>query len=205
MKKKGFTLIELMAVIVVLGVLSAAVIPVVSDIIKDSAEKAYNMNIDAIKSSAYDWALKNTKLLPKNNNESVIVYLSELKSSTTIDIDIKNPKTGKVLSNNTSVTITKNGDNYTYNVNLVEVDHNEGDVPALVISGDIVDYVEVNQIGNGYAIPTAIAKDSSGNTVTAVINHQVLKDGNEVPSVDESTLGIYNIIYRVTSEGKTGT
>jgi type IV pilus assembly protein PilA len=205
MNKKGFTLIELMAVIVILGVLAGAVIPVVTSVVKDAADKAYNANIDAIKTSAYDWALQNTRLLPKENNESVVVYLNELKRNTTIDTDIKNPKTGKVLSNNTSVTITKNNNNYTYTVNLVEIDKNEGDVPALIISGDIVDYVEVNQVGDEYVIPTAVAKDNSGNTINAVINHQIIKDGNEVIKVDESAIGVYKLVYSVTYEGKTGT
>ena len=203
--KKGFTLVELMAVIVVLGLLGGIVIPVVTNIVKDAADKAYNANIEAIKTSAYDWALKNTKLLPKENNTSVVVYLNELKSNTTIAVDLKNPKTGKVLSNNTSVTITKNGNNYDYTVNLVEVDTYEGDIPALVISGDIVDYVEVNQDGVEYAIPAAIAKDSNGNVVNATVNYQILQNGSEVTEVDESTLGTYKIVYSVTYNGKTGT
>ncbi len=205
MNKKGFTLIELMAVIIVLGILAGTIIPVVTSVIKDAAEKAYNTNIDAIKTSAYDWALQNTKLLPKEDNESVVVYLNELKRNTTIATDIKNPKTGKVLSNNTSVTITKDGNSYTYTVNLVEIDKNEGDVPALIISGDIVDYVEVNQTGNEYAIPTAVAKDNNGNTVLADVSYQIIKDGNEVTKVDESTLGVYKIVYSVSYEGSTGT
>ena len=203
--KKGFTLVELMAVIVVLGLLGGIVIPVVTNIVKDAADKAYNANIEAIKTSAYDWALKNTKLLPKENNASVVVYLNELKSNTTIAVDLKNPKTGKVLSNNTSVTITKNGNNYDYTVNLVEVDTYEGDIPALVISGDIVDYVEVNQDGIEYTIRTAIAKDSNGNVVNATVNYQILQNDSEVTEVDESTLGTYKIVYSVTYNGKTGT
>lgn len=203
--KKGFTLVELMAVIVILGVLAGVIIPIVADSIGDASEKAYNSNIEAIKTSAYEWALQNTRLLPKENGGSIVVYLAELKRTTTIDVNIKNPQTGKVLSNNTSVTITKNNSDYTYTLNLVEADKNEGDIPALIIGGDIVDYVEVNQDGNKYTVPSAVAKDMNGNVIAATINSQILKDGDEVTEVDETSLGVYKVIYSVTYNGKTGT
>ena len=51
--KKGFTLIELVAVIIILGVISLITYPAVNNAIKNSKEKAYNTVIDNLKNAAY--------------------------------------------------------------------------------------------------------------------------------------------------------
>ena len=44
-KKKAFTLVELMGVLVIIGVLSAILIPVISKAIKDNKEKVYQSQL----------------------------------------------------------------------------------------------------------------------------------------------------------------
>lgn len=205
--KKGFTLIELLAVVVILSMIAVITMPAVNNIIMNAKVSAYNQNIEAIKRAAYDWGLKNSRSLPTNEGESVLVYLNELKLHTNIDVNIKNPYSGKVISNNTSVTITRSGSKYEYTVNLIEVEkENTDNAPLLVISGNLIDYVEVNQNGTQYSMPTTTPKTSSGQTINnAYVSYQVLKDGKEVGSVDTSSVGIYKILYSVTYDGETGT
>ena len=68
MNKKGFTLVEVLAVIVVLGLLVTIVFPVVTGTIKDSENKAYNNQlkiiIDAAKMYALDMESSNTSVIP---------------------------------------------------------------------------------------------------------------------------------------------
>ena len=44
MKKKGFTLIEMMAVLVILGILTLILVPMINDIITSSRKKAFKEN-----------------------------------------------------------------------------------------------------------------------------------------------------------------
>ncbi len=211
--KKGFTLIELLAIIVVLGFIAVITVPIVNDSITYAAEKVYNANIEAIKKAASDWSLTNTKMLP-DNGESIIVYLGELKTMGNIDMSIKNPKTGKLLSNNTSVTIANENNQFTYTVNVVEVDRNDLDAPLLVIEGDIVDYIEVSHASNFETVeeshmtemPSAVARSKEGFALNnAVITTQIFKDDEAVSYIDLTSIGTYTVIYNVTFDGQVGT
>lgn len=52
MKKKGFTLIELIVVIVVIGILTVVTFPIVNNVIENSRQKSYNTTVQNIKTSA---------------------------------------------------------------------------------------------------------------------------------------------------------
>ena len=65
MNKKGFTLIELIAVIVILALISLIVFPTVNSIIKNSKEKAYNVQIDEIINAAKNYLTDNPTCIPE--------------------------------------------------------------------------------------------------------------------------------------------
>lgn len=207
MNRKGFTLVELLAVIIILSVILMVVIPVVDKVVSGSKETAYNAQIERIKQGASDWAITNAKYLPNENGESIIIYLGELKAKGFIPLDIKNPKTNKIMSNNSTITITNNNGDYSFDVNVIDISNSESpNAPILVISGSIIDYVEVNQDGVGYTIPSATAKKANGETISSsYISYQIVKGNSVVSSVDTSTIGTYKIIYSVTSDGEIGT
>lgn len=206
MNKKGFTLAELMGVIIILGIILLLTLPAVDKTIKNAKATAYDAQVDKIIAAANDWALLNARLLPKNDNESITIYLGELKSKGLIDINVKNPKTNKIISNNSSVVITKKADKNIYTVNIIDVDKKEdSNAPILIISGSIVDYVEVNQDDNIYVIPSAIAKTATGEEIDdSYISYQIVKNDQVVSVVDTSKIGTYKIIYTVTYQEKTG-
>ena len=74
--KKGFTLAELLGVIVILAALLLISIPVVDKIIKQSQEDLYNKQIDSIKLAINLWISDKYKL---NEGESITLTLSQLK------------------------------------------------------------------------------------------------------------------------------
>ena len=63
MKNKGFTLVELLGVIVLLGILGVVIIPKVGDSITNSKETAYITQEEQIKKAANDFLVDNTDLL----------------------------------------------------------------------------------------------------------------------------------------------
>ena len=201
-----FTLSDFMGIVIVIGVIILLTLPAIDKTIKNTINTSYDAKVDTIISAASVWSDDNSSLLPANDGESITIYLSELKLSGNLDKNIKNPKTGKLMSNNTSIIITKKNGKYIYSVNVVDADKTEDTtIPILMIDGDITEYVEVNQEGKQYVIPDAVAKTSTGDSIdSSYISHQITKNDEIVSVIDTSKLDTYTINYVVTYGGKTG-
>lgn len=115
MKRNGFTLVELLSVIIVLGLIMAVVVPSVIGTIKESKEKAYQTNVEMVKSAAESYinmsfdSYKENFISPGYVNISIPLLVEDgfLKP------DIKNPKNGENLMG--SVRVTRTSENkYSY-------------------------------------------------------------------------------------------
>lgn len=115
--KRGFTLIELMAVIVVLGIVAVIVMPTIDRFVRKAQYASYDVQIDAIIDGAKNWTVDNTNRIPDNNNETISIYLSELKNGGFVREDLINPLTDQSFSNNTLIVITKKNDGLLFAVN----------------------------------------------------------------------------------------
>ena len=62
--KNGFTLVELLAVIVILSLLALLTSTAVTKLVKDSKEDLYQTQIELIKASAEAWGADNIYKLP---------------------------------------------------------------------------------------------------------------------------------------------
>ena len=67
-KKNGFTLVELLAVLVILSFILIATVPAVSGILSRNRQRLYRDQVDTILRVSKDWALKNSDLLPSDGN-----------------------------------------------------------------------------------------------------------------------------------------
>ncbi|MBQ8233981.1 MAG: prepilin-type N-terminal cleavage/methylation domain-containing protein, partial [Bacilli bacterium] len=170
---KGFTLVELLGVVIILGILSVVATPTVENIVINSREKAYETQIKDIEKASSDYLLLYPDMAPSNNK--VTIYLNTLKKLGLVDKNIKNPKTGKLFSNITSITISKENNMYVYDIkdsDLLDTELNEN-TPILSIDGEVVDYVEVSQVDK-YNIPSCNAVNPSGVEGNVNCTYQIL-------------------------------
>jgi len=116
--KRGFTLIELIGVIIIISLLVLIITPVINNVIINNKEKLYQQTLDNIVVSAKNWASdsENKDLLPIDNNNCVVVTLAQLKSGGYVDLNVKDPRNGNALSNSIAVLITKHNNRYDYEI-----------------------------------------------------------------------------------------
>lgn len=114
MKNKGFTLVELLAVIIVLSIIGLIAIPTVTSIINNSKENAKKVQIEEIIRSAKSWAANNISQLSEDNT----YYL---RVQTLIDEgyiaanDIKDPtNSSKTLNECVSIVYSTKYNNYQF-------------------------------------------------------------------------------------------
>ena len=117
MKKdiKGFTLVELLAVITVLGIVMAIGAISVTDLINRSKEKSYNEQINTIELAAKTFATKHTEILDEESTTNYIL-MEELKKDGLLEnIDIIDPRNGKEIEGCINVIYNKDNNKYEYN------------------------------------------------------------------------------------------
>ena len=117
--KKGFTLVELLAVLTVLGVIALISFPVVTKQINESKEKSYKNQIKTIIDASKRWAFDNDDLLPYEDTEydSITVYLDSIQVSGYLQAsDIIDPRTDEIMTGCIEITydIEYNQHDYKY-------------------------------------------------------------------------------------------
>ena len=92
--KKGFTLVELLGVIIILGVIALIAFPIVNKSIKSSKEKALEQVINNIEKAAYEYSVKNDIGYQTFYNK---IELSTLTSAGILKDNIVNPVTDEPM------------------------------------------------------------------------------------------------------------
>ena len=191
--KKGFTLVEMMAVIIILAIVATITFPIVSQSIEKNREKLYYSQLDEIKLNAEKWAYSNLDLLPTVEDEMITITLQNLKEGGFVALDIRDPRTNELLPNDLKITITFRNNNYEIEVladsgTSTNNAFKEG-APTIILNGNVVEYVEINSI---YIEKGTLAKNSAGELLKDVsIIYQ--KNGVEVGGIDTSDVASYTV------------
>lgn len=108
--KKGFTLVELLAVLVIVGIVAGITTPVVSKMIKSSKQKAYDNQISFIERKAMEWSVSNSESL-----DLFYVTIEELANTGYIDEEhLTDPRNGKRLTGCVKISKDPTFDQYVY-------------------------------------------------------------------------------------------
>ena len=139
MKKKGFTLVELLGVITILALLALIAIPAITKSIKDNKQKLYNDQIELILTAARVWGSDNKLALSKLvDNETATITLGSLKSSSYLEKKIINPLTNQQFSDCMEINIRKEDNNFAYSIGeIVYGTCNFGEEGETIISATI--------------------------------------------------------------------
>ncbi len=198
----AFTLVELLAVIIILGMLALVIVPVVDRVNERAREELYTVQKGNIVEAAKNWGAKNFMLLPDKEGEIITITIGQLKLSSFLDKDITNPRTKKKFPNDMELTITRRGNNYDYEL-LENTGTDEGDIyqdsPVIILNGLAH---EISEIHSTYVDKGIIAKAPTGslldNYTTVIKSNNIIVD-----KVDTTKFVQYKITYTVEFEGKT--
>lgn len=121
MNEKGLTLVELLAVIIILSLIALIVTPNIARSIKEYRERLYEVQLSEIKESAKNWLADqinngNKSSIPTEGN-SVNVSVSTLQNGGYVDPELKDPRTKQPISGTTFVTIEFKENQYIYTIN----------------------------------------------------------------------------------------
>ena len=117
-KRKAFTLIELMGVLVIIGILTVILVPVINNTIKNNKQNLHDKQIELIKVAAQNLATDNTYILPEEDGDEIYITLGQLRAMGYAEETIIDPLTNKNFPDNLIVMIIKKGNDYDYKINL---------------------------------------------------------------------------------------
>ena len=103
-KQKGFTLVELMIVVAIIGVLAAVAIPEFADMLEKSREGATKGNISAIKSAVSNYYADQQGVYPRTLDNSTFIATDGTSYPAFITQYIEQVPAVKVTSKNTANT-----------------------------------------------------------------------------------------------------
>lgn len=114
--RKGFTLVEMLAVLSILAIIALLVVPIIGREMNASKEDLYKRQVQTIEEGARNWGTDHLGELPSVDGESISVTLKTLQDGGYIKKKLKNPKTRKEFASSLEVEILFKNNQYAYRV-----------------------------------------------------------------------------------------
>ena len=113
-KNNGFTLVELLGVVIILSMLGIVIVPSINNVISDSKRKLYDVQIDNIKVGASNYVNEHIFELDFENNDSIGITLGFLKQMGYVDDNISDPIKKSKFSDDMIIVINNNSNVFSY-------------------------------------------------------------------------------------------
>lgn len=213
MKKKGFTLVELLAVLIILAILFVISVPLMTEILDKSKNTLHKKQIDTILDGTYDYTLKHINYLPEKGDISYIT-LGELKYEGMIDYDLTDPETNEKFKDELVISINKVGTGYKNKdiysklkgdyLYTVEVDKlNEAKAKKPIITLDNLtknsdgNYILTLDLNQEFTNINYSAISVNGVDLTENIKKYILLNDIPTDNISTNDSGIYKVYYTV--------
>lgn len=191
MKKNAFTLIEILAAIVIMGILSTIIVTASIRKVNQARENSYKTLINSIELSAKNYVVDNENNLDDFlNNDWINISLQTLVDNKYLN-NIKNPKTNKDLPLTDIVYVTRNYDGKIEATYDIEQDNKN----KLTLSGAYNIYIKENSTYNDPGILLNDNLLNSGVTITGEVNTSIVKKYQIIYQYNGKTLKRNIIIY----------
>lgn len=115
MKRKGFTLIELITVIILLGLIGLLVYPVFENMIQNNKQKLYDEQISSLERYAVTWITANNDTIPKDGTTYKLSFDRMIRDGYIKNDDIINPLDGENLPGCINIKWESNINQYKHN------------------------------------------------------------------------------------------
>lgn len=107
MKNKGFTLVELLATVIILGLLAMIAVPAVMDNIEKARADSYKQIINNIEQTAQLYVRNNKENIEGINvaGNTIIITIQDLVNNEDLDTPIIDPVTDKEIALDTKISV----------------------------------------------------------------------------------------------------
>ena len=109
MNKKGFTLAELIGVIVVLSLICLITVPAIASVLKTNKKSLCETQLKNVLAAAKSYVSENLLSMPINDGDYKIITIGDLIENGFIEENIQDPVTKEEIDPEIEITIKKNG------------------------------------------------------------------------------------------------
>ena len=121
MKNKGFTLVEVLGVIVVLGIIAVITIPIVQRTILESTEDAYDEQIQSFERAAGNYVASDVYKMTECETKDCSITLKDLQDLGLLPSgEIINPKTDEPFDMTNEVEIYYTSGKFSYEYDITQ-------------------------------------------------------------------------------------
>ena len=123
MKRRGFTLIELIGIVVIIGLILLVAVPTINNVIERSEENKKQEALNNIYMATENYLMANYDEYSSLDNigASEYIYVMDLINQQYMDIDELNPNDDESFDSKDVVKVTRNEDNtFSYELTVIE-------------------------------------------------------------------------------------